>query len=133
MVFEKIGRLVAATPLCLVAKALVDEDSIDRSRLHGKVEAEMARLKAEGVFIVEEDRGANWMIDGALMRFSLRRLVSVEENRVVTVNDSERPIIAYYARSLAHHGEGDVPKVEIPDYAKKRLTPDAQGPEVERS
>ena len=49
------------------------------------------------------------------------------------MNESERPIIAYYARSLGHHGEGDVPKVEIPDYAKKRLASETQGPEVDRS
>ncbi len=118
VLFERIGSLVAATPLCVVARVLVDETAIDRSALHGKVEAELARLKEAGVFIVEEDRGANWMIDGALMRFSLRRLVTVGSDRVVTVTESERPIIAYYANSIAHHIEGEVPKVEIPKYAK---------------
>lgn len=57
------------------------------------------------------NRGAVWIVEGALIRFGLRRLVHIEGD-VMRVVAHAKPILRYYANSIAHFEDGVLPLVE---------------------
>lgn len=113
LLMERIAALVPATPLCVVAKVLLARGPVSRDALVDHVRAEGERLRAKGVLVVGWDRGAEWIVLGALERFAMRHLVLETPDSVEPVQ-SELPILRYYASSLAHFDDGIVPKVEPP-------------------
>jgi glycerol-3-phosphate O-acyltransferase len=110
---ERIARLVPATPLCLVAKALLDDKPADRAALEAAVARRAERLRELGVEVVCAERGAAWMVDGAIVRWSLRGLLHEKDGRLEVPQSSEA-LLRYYANSVEHHESGSVPKVEVP-------------------
>jgi glycerol-3-phosphate O-acyltransferase len=120
---RKIAALIPATPLCVVAKVLVQQGAGTREQLVTRVAAECTKLTGLGVEVVGAARGAQWMVDGALERFLLRHLVTERDGRV-ELADGAATLLGYYAGSLAHYEDGRVPEVETPDYAKA-ITKDA--------
>ncbi len=119
IMMRKIAALVPATPLCVVAKVLLARAPATRTALVEAVAAESARLMAAGVDVVGHERGALWMLDGALLRFGLRHLVT-EQDGVVAVQPEALAILRFYANSIAHHDDGQVPVVAIPEHLQAR-------------
>ncbi|MEK7706194.1 MAG: 1-acyl-sn-glycerol-3-phosphate acyltransferase [Myxococcota bacterium] len=110
---RRIAALVPATPLCIVAKVLLARPRGTRAELRADVAREILHLETRGVDIVRRTDGAAWMLDGALLRFGLRRLVT-EAGDLVEVAADAKALLAYYANAIAHHDDGIVPEVERP-------------------
>lgn len=109
----RIAGLIPVTPLCLVAKALLDGRSLTRDALQERVDVLALQLRERGAEIIEADRGTSWMVDGALERFRFRRLVTDDGDRIDVVAGSET-ILRYYANSFVHFEDGVLPRVEGP-------------------
>jgi len=114
---ERIGALMPATPLCLVAKVLLDRAPVSVEALREAVGTEVERLQEKGVEVIGAERGVDWIVDGALLRFRLRHLIR-EEAGELHVAENEEPVLRYYANALAHFDDGEIPKVEAPAHLK---------------
>jgi glycerol-3-phosphate O-acyltransferase len=115
---SRIAERIPATPLCLVAKVLLERAPLPRAGLDLYVRDEIARLQELGVEVVCADRGPAWMVEGALLRFGLRGLL-IEDDGDLVIPDEQRPILTYYANALAHFDEGAVPTVELPTHMRR--------------
>ncbi|MEZ0311826.1 MAG: 1-acyl-sn-glycerol-3-phosphate acyltransferase [Myxococcota bacterium] len=110
----RIAALMPVTPLCLVAKALVDGPPMSRVALQDRVDALAVGLRERGVEIVDFERGTAWMVDGALERFRFRRLVAADNEGILAVVAGSEAILRYYANSFVHFEDGVLPHVEGP-------------------
>ena len=110
-----VGRLIPVTPVCLVCDVLVREPVITLDALEEHVEQGIKEFRNLGAIVVAEEKGAKWMVEGAILRLGLRHVVN-EQGQTVRVNPDDARIVAYYANSIAHYREGSVPTVEKPKY-----------------
>lgn len=115
---KRIAALVPATPLCLVARNLLQHAPLDRSDLERHVQADIEHLQALGCQIVWHERGARALVEGALLRFGLRHLVREEGGRVELFAEHEN-VLRYYAHSIVHFEEGEIPLVEKPAHLRR--------------
>lgn len=114
-ILRDIAGLIPATPLCLVAKVLLDRAPIPRAGLDLIVRDEIKKLEEMGVEVLRAERGPLWIVEGALLRFELRHLV-VEDDGDLTIPDEMRPVMQYYANAICHHYDGVIPTVERPKH-----------------
>ena len=117
LVMEQVGLLIPVTPVCLVCDVLVKEPLITIDALTSAVEKGIEEFRSLGAIVVAQDKGARWMVEGALLRLRLRHVV-VQEGVTVRVNPKDARIVAYYANSVAHYRNGGIPTVERPNYVK---------------
>ena len=113
---QQVGLLIPVTPVCLVCDVLVRESEIKVDALIAEVEKGIEEFRSLGAIVVAEDKGPDWMVEGALLRLGLRHVITQNED-TVTVNPDDARIVAYYANSVAHYRNGGVPTVEKPTYA----------------
>lgn len=118
---QRIGALLPATPLCVVARALLEDRPAHRVALEQAVAQHVEALQARGVEVIGAERGAGWMVEGALLRFGLRGLVD-ESTGDLRLGAGAEPILRYYANSLAHVDEGEIPRVAPPPSAPEQQT-----------
>ena len=78
----------------------------------------MDRLKELGVEVIAQERGAAWIVDGSLLRWTLRSLVREDGGRLI-VPDESRPVLQYYANSIAHHFGAPIAKATSPEGSAK--------------
>lgn len=112
-VFKKIASLVPVTPLCLVARILAEEGPITRDKLYSRADEEIARYKEKECEVIGSDRGAEWMVDGAILRFELRKIIRTDNGKI-GINPDDMQIFEYYANSIRHHDDRMVPSVGRP-------------------
>lgn len=117
LVMEQVGLLIPVTPVCLVCDVLVREPLITIEALTAAVEKGIEEFRSLGAIVVAQDKGAQWMVEGALLRLGLRHVVA-QEGVTVRVNPNDARIVAYYANSVAHYRNGGIPTVERPNYVK---------------
>lgn len=116
---RQIAAKIPATPLCIVAKVLLEKAPLDKEHLIEAVEYQLKDLKKRGVDIVAEHRGAAWMVEGALLRFQSRHVVQEEFGRL-TIAPAQEPIVRFYANSLRHVWDNHIPEVETPSHLQAR-------------
>ncbi len=115
-----IADLIPITPLCLVARhLLLHPEGICYAQLLEDVEASMKSMSEKGVDVVLADRGAQFMVDGALLRFSARALISISGNPDTTEYSNEQcikinpdnnsnDVLKYYHNAIIHHFDGQM-------------------------
>jgi len=114
---DKIAEVIPATPLCIVAKALLECSPTSFDELVKQTQLEIDKLHAKEVTIVSQNEGAQWMVEGALLRFSMRHLIEQEDDQI-HIHAPDLPVIQYYANAIMHYETGEVPQVETPSYAQ---------------
>ena len=112
---ERIAKLVPVTPLCLVARSLLAHAPLDRPSLEQAVTKDIETLEQLGCEVVWKEKGVGVLVDGALLRFGLRHLIKEEQGVIELVPEHER-VLRYYAESVVHFEEGEVPRVETPTH-----------------
>ncbi|MDU8928773.1 1-acyl-sn-glycerol-3-phosphate acyltransferase [Alisedimentitalea sp. MJ-SS2] len=105
---HRIGQEVPVLPVPLVATALLQaEKPMTRDELEDAVSALMAGLENAHVHIPRDDR--SYAVEVGLRNLR-RRKTALEENAHFAVSEADRPLMAYYAASIAHlfraRGEG---------------------------
>ncbi len=100
---ERVGRLIPVTPVPLVCAAFQSFDSefVSREDLLARI-AEMREALGElNARVLGGDSGADEVLARAWRMLKMRRVVA-EEGRGFLVLPRGRPLISYYANSVAH-------------------------------
>ncbi|SEQ10042.1 glycerol-3-phosphate acyltransferase [Thalassovita taeanensis] len=96
----RIAKEVPVLPVPLVATALLQgEGPVDRVALEMRVKALLAQLAGASVYVPRENRG--YAVEVGLRTLQARKLV-VETDGQVQIVEAERPLLTFYAASIAH-------------------------------
>jgi glycerol-3-phosphate O-acyltransferase len=100
---DAVARVIPVVPVALVARAFVAEPDRAWSELELKARAleDMGKLEASGAHVYVPRGDQDYAIDVGLRMLTLRRLVTEEEG-IFRMVPAERPLLAYYANSVAH-------------------------------
>jgi glycerol-3-phosphate O-acyltransferase len=96
----RIKKVVPILAVPLVARALVAQPDTNRAALVGAVSLMLDDLRSRNMPVPRLEIGA--MVDDALSRFALRKVV-VTSGQHVVVPTEQVEIIAYYADTISHH------------------------------
>ncbi len=96
----RIKKVVPILAVPLVARALVAQPDTNRVALVGAVSLMLDDLCSRNMPVPRREIGA--MVDDALSRFALRKVV-VTSGQHVVVPTEQVEIIAYYADTISHH------------------------------
>ena len=102
-VMGEIARLVPVLPVAVVATVLADaEEPLGELEIKGRAQALMEQFEAAGakVYVPRGDR--DYAIAVGLRMLSLRHLVEESAEGLFAVRAEERPVLIYYANSIAH-------------------------------
>ncbi|MFQ5704913.1 MAG: 1-acyl-sn-glycerol-3-phosphate acyltransferase [Gemmatimonadales bacterium] len=102
-VMDGIAEIMPVTPVPLVAAALLSfcETIVDRRALLARLDEYRDHLLRSSAKLIQEDRGVEIIFDRAWRTLRMRRLVVREGERIVIL-PSQRPLLEYYANSIAH-------------------------------
>ena len=111
----RIGAVVPAMPVSLVAQALIDagEKGIDMLSLKASVDRLIDRLEGQGVHVHVPRSDRDYAVTAGLRMFTLRNLVGESDGLFRIVSGEER-LVAYYANSLAHYASKPVRQISTP-------------------
>jgi len=98
-----IARVIPVVPVALVARTFVAEPDRAWSELElkGRALEDMDRLETSGAHVYVPRGDQDYAIDVGLRMLTLRRLVTEDEGMFRMV-PAERPLLDYYANSIAH-------------------------------
>ena len=96
----RIKKVVPILAVPLVARALVAQPDTNRAALVGAVSLMLDDLCSRNMPVPRREIGA--MVDDALSRFALRKVV-VTSGQHVVVPTEQAEIITYYADTISHH------------------------------
>jgi glycerol-3-phosphate O-acyltransferase len=101
---EAVGRVVPVVPVALMAEVFVRSPDSGFSELQLKAEVGkvLERLEARGAHVYVPRRDLDYALSVGLRMLRLRRLVE-EHDGIYRARPEERPLLAYYANSIAHH------------------------------
>ncbi|HYE52006.1 MAG TPA: 1-acyl-sn-glycerol-3-phosphate acyltransferase, partial [Azospirillaceae bacterium] len=109
----RIGALVPALPVPLVAAVLLEADApLSALEVKARVEALIERLEAGGSHVYIPRRTRDYAIQSGIRHLLERRLVLSDdgsESGLFAAVPEQRPVLAYYANSIAHLLPGTVP------------------------
>src|SRR5258708_36534047 len=101
---DAVGRIVAVVPVALMAEVFIRNPDRGLSELELKAEVGkvLQRLEASGAHVYIPRRDLDYALTVGLRMLRLRRLVE-ERDGIYRACPAERPLLAYYANSIAHH------------------------------
>lgn len=100
---ERVGSLIPVTPVPLVCAALqsFDGDFIARDRLLERIDEMRGVLRELNAGVVKQDRTAAEVFDRAYRMLRMRRVIARTGSGYLVLPRG-RPLISYYANSVAH-------------------------------
>jgi glycerol-3-phosphate O-acyltransferase len=102
-VMKEVSDIVPVLPVALVSAILIEAHTpLDELEIKSRAQILMARLEARGAKLYLPRGDRDYAIAVGLRMLTLRRLVDENESGLFSILDSERPLIAYYANSIAH-------------------------------
>jgi glycerol-3-phosphate O-acyltransferase len=102
MLMQKVGEVVPALPVSLVATVILDTSKpVSALELKGEVEILIRRLIAGGAHIHIPRADQDYAIEVGLRMLLLRHFV-LEENGLYRANPAEEIMLRYYANAIAH-------------------------------
>ncbi|MEO8909268.1 MAG: 1-acyl-sn-glycerol-3-phosphate acyltransferase [Gemmatimonadaceae bacterium] len=103
LVLEKIGAIVPVTPVCLACAAIqsFDSDFIPHEKLLERVREMRDVLKDMNARMMNCDGSAEETFDRAWRMLRMRRIL-VRSGKGYAVLAMNRPLVSYYANSIAH-------------------------------
>ena len=102
VLMQKVGAVVPALPVALVATALLDAgDALSMLELKSRVLALVKRLETHGAHVHIPRRDREYAIEVGLRMLRLRHLVA-EQDGLFRIEAEEASLLRYYANSIAH-------------------------------
>ena len=99
---ERIGQVVPVLPVSLLARVLLAADGpVSAIDLKIAAEAELERLHGRGAHSHVPREDLDYAVEVGLRMLALRRVIEEGEGGYA-VRDGERPLLEYYANSIAH-------------------------------
>jgi glycerol-3-phosphate O-acyltransferase len=96
---DAVGRVVPVVPVALIAHIFLEQGTLTELDLKAETRRVVDRLDRAHVYIPRRD--LDYAVGVGLRMLRLRRLVEEREG-VFSVREAERPLLAYYANSIAH-------------------------------
>jgi glycerol-3-phosphate O-acyltransferase len=101
-VMAEVARLVPVLPVSLIATVLLEADGpLDEFELKLRAGKLMTELEAQGAKLYVPRADRDYAIQVGLRMLALRRVVEQRDGLFAPVSE-ERPLLAYYANSIAH-------------------------------
>lgn len=101
LLMQRIGQEVPVLPVPLVARALEEEGApMTREGLEARLAAMVGQLPQTVLHLPREDIA--YAVEVGLRNLTRRKIVTEAGGKVAMVPE-QRPLLAYYARSIAHH------------------------------
>ncbi len=118
LALERIGQVIPVTPVPLCAAALLSFNTsvVPRAGLLERIDELRDRLTEFNARVVRRDLAVSEVWDRAWRMFRMRRIV-VEQGTEYVVLPAQRPLLEYYANSIAHL---------VPEDVKVTFTPAAE-------
>jgi glycerol-3-phosphate O-acyltransferase len=116
LLMNHIGHIVPVLPVPLVAAVLMRDPqrALTELELKSAVNELMQQVEARGAHVYVPRTDRDYALTVGLRILTLRRLV-IERDGLFAPNPRELPVLAYYANSIAHLGDG--PPAEAPTSA----------------
>lgn len=114
----RVRQVVPVLSVPLVARLLLRHEGLTRSTLLDRMTACLDALRSREMPLPE--RPADALLDDALTRLAQRDLIVVTPDRI-TVTETGRDVLAYYANSIAHHFDAAAVPVAAPSVADESV------------
>jgi glycerol-3-phosphate O-acyltransferase len=103
VLLDKVGAVVPALPVPLVATALLDANGawLSPLELKTRVSELAAKLAVAGAHVHIPRADQDYAIEVAMRMLRMRRLID-ESDGLYRINATEEPLLRYYANSIAH-------------------------------
>jgi len=102
-VMGEVARLVPVLPVSLVATVLGEADRpLEELEIKARAQALMEHLEAKGAKLYVPRGDRDYAIAVGLRMLRLRHLVEESAEGLYALREAERPVLAYYANSIAH-------------------------------
>jgi glycerol-3-phosphate O-acyltransferase len=104
LLMTEVGRLIPALPVSLVACALVDaaKERLDRLALKARVDALIDRLAERGAHVHIPRADRDYEVTVGLRMLTLRRIVTEDDDGLLTITPGDEPLVTYYANAIRH-------------------------------
>ncbi len=117
---RRIRAVVPVLPVPVVAAVLLERDGQRRADVAHRFAELVNEMEARGAHVHMPRAGRDYAVDFALRHLELRKLVRRDQDRY-DVNRNERPMLAYYANTIAHLS-GEIPTPEAHVAPERPLT-----------
>ncbi|HUL70216.1 MAG TPA: 1-acyl-sn-glycerol-3-phosphate acyltransferase [Gemmatimonadales bacterium] len=103
LTLERIGQVIPVTPVPLCSAALLSFNTsvVPRARLLERIDELRDRLTEFNARVVRRDLAVDEVWDRAWRMFRMRRIL-VEQGTEYVILPAQRPLLEYYANSIAH-------------------------------
>ena len=100
-IMRRIRKVVPVLPVPLVTAVLLEQDGQDRAALTARFKALVEDMEAQGAHIHMPRDNLDYAVEVGLRLLLLRKLI-VEDDGVFRINPEDRPVLGFYANSIAH-------------------------------
>ena len=114
---ELMGRIRAVVPVLpvpLVAAVMLERDGQSRADITRRFAELMAEMSANGAHVHMPREDLEYTVEVGLRTLVLRQMVERGEDGIYRVNPAEKPLLGFYANSVAHLAEGLQPLLLTP-------------------
>jgi glycerol-3-phosphate O-acyltransferase len=102
-VMGEVARLVPVLPVSLVSTVLIEADRpLDELEIKARAQELMEHLHTRGAKLYVPRGDRDYAIAVGLRMLTLRHLVDETDDGLFVADAEERPVLAYYANSIAH-------------------------------
>ncbi len=104
-IMATVQDLIPLTPVALLCRVLEEapEDDLDKARILADFRAGIRSARARSVFAVVPRGDEQFALEHALELTLLRGMIRHQSNGSYRINPDRRTLVAYYAKSIAHH------------------------------
>ncbi len=98
---QRIRKVVPVLPVPLVAAILLEQDGLSRAEVTARFKALVEDMEARGAHIHMPRDNLDYAVEVGLRLLLLRKLIGETAGKF-TVNPPDRPVLGFYANSIAH-------------------------------
>ena len=108
-IMASVQGLIPVTPVALLCRVLerAPEAGLDKTRMLAEFKAAMRAARAAPAFVVVPRDDEQFALEHALELTLLRGMIRHQADGNYRVNPDRRALVAYYAKSIAHHFEAE--------------------------
>ena len=119
----RIRAVVPVLPVPVVAAVLLEQDGRTRQEVTARFAALVQDMEARGAHIHMPRGDLDYAVEVGLRLLELRRIIAADEAGRYRINPADRPVLTFYANSIAHlspeiptpEGEVSTQKEALPD------------------
>ncbi len=120
-IMTRIRAVVPVLPVPLVSAILLQQDGLDRATIAKKFADFVAEMEASGAHVHMPRDDLDYAVEVGLRLLLLRKLVR-EEDGQYHINAEDRPVLQFYANSIAHLSDNIPAAIPIADATIESVT-----------